>query len=99
MLDDSCLIGDLVQIDFLDHRETSADPHEVFAFTVVGRVRQITEWSISVDCWYYTDPDEDIRAQHASNVTGYCIVKSAIQRIRLIGYLEEDDPAPLRLVE
>ena len=100
MLDDSVLIGELALIDFYDHRETSADPHEVYEFSVVGRVRQITDLSISVDCWFFTDPNEDIRASHASNTTGYCLVKSAIKRIRLLGFVEDDDETPslLRVV-
>lgn len=90
----SAFDGALVQIDFLDHREISADPHDIFEFSVVGRVRRIDELSVSVDCWFFTDTDEDIRAHNASNVAGYCIVKTAIKRIRLLGFVEIDDDEP-----
>jgi len=94
---DSVLVGELVLIDFWDHREIGTEPHEAYEFTAVGRVRQITDISISIDNWYFADADEDIRSHHANNVNGYCIVKRAIKNIRLLSIVEEEEP-PLHLV-
>jgi hypothetical protein len=70
-------IGDEVRVQFYDHVE---DGTEAINFTVWGRVSDLTKRTISIECWAYTDPNEEDK----NNVKVYTIVKKAISSLVVV---------------
>lgn len=69
--------GDEVRIRFLDHVE---DGQEAIDFTVWGRISLLTKRTIAVECWAYTDLEE----QDKHNVKMFTIVKKAILALHVM---------------
>lgn len=76
-------IGDVVEVQFLDHAEHGADAQaEVKAlnFTVFGRVVEQDRRSLTVETWCYTDPAEPRDA----NVACFTLIKGAILKLTVL---------------
>ena len=75
------VIGDLVQIVFLDHAENSDD---ALKFEVVGRVHKITKTAYLVRTWGYVKDVDRAGDGNTDNENWYAIVKSAIESIKIL---------------
>lgn len=73
-------VGDLVEIEFLDHASTSGyHDGTPLSFTVWGRLAGINKAQYTVNVWDYTHKDQ---ADNPGNIESFNIVKGGILFIR-----------------
>ena len=70
-------IGDIVQIEFLDHVE---DGSELILFHVVGKLAKKTRKQYVVDSWYYADS----KTPYDDNVKRFTIGRGLIQKLVIL---------------
>jgi len=74
-------VGDIVHCIFLDHAENGKDS---MLFGVIGRVFEITRTSYKIRCWGYVNDIDRERDSRDDNENWFCIVKKAVQSIKVI---------------
>ena len=74
-------VGDIVQITFWDHAESSDD---VLLFEVVGRLYKITKRAYCLKAWCYANDIDKVRDSNEDNETRFAIVKRAVDSIRIL---------------
>ena len=74
-------VGDIVQIVFWDHAESSND---VLLFEVIGRIFNITPKSYGIKSWGYVTDVDKARDSNEENETRFAIVKRAIDTLRVL---------------
>lgn len=73
-------VGDLVDIEFLDHAE---DAKDAMTFRLCGEVHKITRTSYIIYTWRYTNPiDRAEDSNSKDNENSFAIVKKAVLSIK-----------------
>ena len=80
-------VGDVVEVEFLDHVEDGGPP---LCFRVYGRVAVVSRKHVEILAWAHADHDE---AAGDPNEKRFTIVRSAIISLRKLIY--EDSARPL----
>ena len=72
-------VGDLVDIEFLDHAEAAPD---AIAFRLTGEVQNITKTSYIIYTWRYSNPIDKLKDHNKDNENSFAIVKKAVLSIK-----------------
>lgn len=73
-------VGDLVDIEFLDHAE---DAKEAMQFKLCGEISKMTRWAYIIRTWRYVNEIDRAKDDNTKeNENSFAIVKKAILSIK-----------------
>jgi len=73
-------VGDVVEVEFLDHVENSDTP---LPCIVYGRVRKLTEATIAIESWTFDEPS-GVSHHDFDNRKVWGLIRDAVLRIEVL---------------
>lgn len=75
-------VGDIVHVVFWDHAQ---DAKDALKFEIFGRLTEVTKKAYKIHYWRYVDDiDRAADDNRNNNEDCYCIVRSAIESVRVL---------------